>query len=69
MQPMMLRISEDKAEVLQSDGWHETDWVAMPGGNFIHFNSAGYWEGVFQGGAAILLLALIVLGVYAGAVS
>jgi hypothetical protein len=67
MDPIMIRVSENKAEVLGSDGWHETDWVPLPGGNFLSVNHDSYWAGVFQGGAVMLLMALVFLGVYAGA--
>ncbi len=68
MDPIMIRVSENKAEVLGSDGWHEVDWVPLPGGNWLQVNAEGYWTGAFQGGAVMLLMALVFLGVYAGAV-
>jgi hypothetical protein len=72
MQPLMLRISEDKAEVLQSDGWHEFtagEFIKMPQGNYLAVNSEGHMAGLIQGFALGLLGALIFLGVLAGAVS
>jgi hypothetical protein len=69
MQPTLLKITESRAEVLGPDGWHETDWVQLPHGNFLSINSEGFAAGFVQGLAAGVLVALIVLGVYAGAVS
>jgi hypothetical protein len=72
MQPLMLRITEDKAEVLQSDGWHEFtagEFIQMPGGNYLAVNSEGHMTGLIQGFAFGICGALIILGVYAGAVS
>ena len=65
----MLRISETEAEVLGPNGWEPADWVPLPGGNFVQINSEGYFSGLIHGIAAGVLTALIVLGVYAVAVS
>lgn len=64
----MIRISTDRAEVLEPQGWRLLDaleWIEIPGGNYLQINAESFWTGAVQGFAVGVLACLGTLGIVA----
>jgi hypothetical protein len=73
MSILMAKFTPEGVQVLDSSGgWREpeySEWLDIGGGNELVINGEGYFTGFIQGLASGVLVALVVLGVYAAAVS
>lgn len=68
----MIRITSDRAEVLEPQGWRSLDsleWIEMPGGNFLQINAESYWTGAVHGFAIGVLVCLGTIGILAAVIA